>query len=281
MLWSYTRFIVLLSLVGLTYAYTWYWLYVRWTAEESFFSHGFIIPFCFLWLMYRRKEKLARLDAAPTALGLLLIVPAMLIHLMAVYAEVYSPSGFTLPVLLAGAILYFWGWARLKVLLFPVFFCFFAIPLPMTWVHDASFRMKIMAVDLSTGLAGLLGVGTQVKGSYILLDSGEHLLVGSPCSGLRSLVALLALGFLYAIEFLALNPVGRIVFIALSVPIAMLSNILRITFLCLVAEHFGVSATTGLVHDASGYGIYLVALLLMIACGRILSALPLFKEKEA
>ncbi|MFH2001018.1 MAG: exosortase/archaeosortase family protein [Planctomycetota bacterium] len=281
MIWSCVRFSVLATLIGFAYAYTWYWLYIRWTAADSFFAHGFIVPFIFLWLLYRRKEALAHLEPAPDLRGLLLVVPALLIHLMAVHTEVYSPSGFTLPVLLAGIVLYFWGWARLKLLLFPILFCFFAIPLPMTWVQSASFRLKIIAMHLSTGLAGIAGVETREQGSYIFFNSGEHLLVGSPCSGLRSLVALTALGFLYALEFLPLNALGRMIFIVLAVPIAMISNVLRITFLCLVAEHFGVPATTGIVHDASGYGIYLVALLLMIASGRIMSAIPFFKGRKA
>jgi exosortase len=272
---------LLAVLVAVAYAYTWYWLYVRWTAPDSFFAHGFLVPLISIWLVFRRKERLQALDPASDFRGLLLVIPALLLHVMAIQVEVYSPSGFTLPVLLAGLVLYFGGFRFLKVLLFPIAYLFFAIPLPMNWVHAMSFQLKIVAVNMSCGLSGLLGAEIRDDGSFILFESGEHLLVGSPCSGLRSLVALLALGVLYAVEFTRLNTMGRLVFIALAVPIAMVSNILRITFLCMLADTMGVPATTGAVHDLSGYGIYLVALVLMAASGRLLQAVPVLKRRAA
>jgi exosortase len=275
------RFVALLLLTGVAYGYTWYWLYVRWTEPDTFFAHGFLIPGVFLWLLYRRRECLARLEPSPTWLGLLLIVPALLLHLCAMAVELYSPSGFTLPVLLAGIILYCWGWPHLKLLLFPVAFLFFGVPWPLNWVHAMSFRLKIVAVDLSTQATNLLGTACQESGSFILFASGERLLVGNPCSGLRSLIALVALGFLYVMEFLPLNRAGRVVFILLTVPIAMVANIVRIVFLCLLAGHSGVPATQGLAHDLSGYAIYAVALLLMILCGRIMEVLPFFQRRKS
>jgi exosortase len=276
---NFMRLAGLVILIGLAYAYTWYWLFVRWSAEGSFFGHGFLIPLVFLWLILRRKDRLAGLEKKEDYRGLLLIVPALMLHHMAVALEVYSPSGFTLPVLLAGLVLYLWGWEMLKALRFPLFYLFFAIPLPMNWVHTASFKLKIVAVSLSTGLAGLLGSEIVEKGSYIYFSNGDSLLVGSPCSGLRSLVALVALGVLYAFEFTAMNGLGRMTFILFTVPIAMISNVLRITFLCLVADHWGSDASSGWVHDGSGYAIYLIALLLMIGCGRLFALLPFFKRR--
>lgn len=277
--WRAVRFLTLLVLVGLGYAYTWFWLYKRWSDPDSFFAHGFIVPVVFLWLLHRRKACLKALQPAPDLRGLFLIVPALLLHLAAMTVEVYSPSGFTLPILVAGLIVYFWGWGHLKLLLFPVIFLFFAIPLPLNWVHDLSFRLKIIAVQLSTMVASLTGIEARMEGSFIYFTSGEHLLVGSPCSGLRSLIALLALGFLYAVEFLPLNRLGRIVFIILAGPIAMISNVIRISFLCVLGGYCGVETTEGAVHDLSGYAIYVIALILMIVLGRLMGATRMFKGR--
>jgi exosortase len=275
------RFLALLLLTGVAYAYTWYWLYVRWTEPDTFFAHGFLIPAVFLWLVHRRRECLARLEPSPSIWGLPLIILALCVHICAMAVEIYSPSGFTLPVLMAGIILYCWGWPHLKLLLFPVAFLFFGVPWPMNWVQAMSFRLKIMAVEASTQVTNLLGTACQESGSFILFAGGERLLVGDPCSGLRSLIALVALGILYVMEFLTLNRAGRILFILLTVPIAMVSNIIRIVFLCLLAGHSGVPATQGLVHDLSGYAIYAVALVLMIGCGRIMEALPFFQRRKS
>ena len=96
-----------------------------------------------------------------------------------------------------------------------------------------------------------------------------------------ALIALVALGVLYAVEFTSLNRWGRLLFVALTVPIAMVSNVLRITFLCLVADHWGTDAASGVVHEGSGYAIYFVALFLMIACGRLLAAFPRFLRRTS
>ena len=150
---------------------------------------------------------------------------------------------------------------------------------PMNWVQAMSFRLKLVAIDQSTALARFLGAELLNRGSAIEFAGGGSLPVENPCSGLRSLVALLALGVLYAVEFTSLNLKGRVLFILLAVPIAMASNVLRITFLCLVADRFGVAAASGAVHDGSGYAIYIVAFLLMLACGRPLHAIPAFRGR--
>jgi exosortase len=205
----------------------------------------------------------------------------LFIHGAAVYLEVYSPSGFTLPILVGGIILYCFGWPVLRILLFPVLYLFFAIPLPMNWVHATAFRLKIIAVDFSTGLAGVLGTEAREVGSKIVFNGGDHLMVGTPCSGLRSLIALTAMGVLYVVEFTKMNLKGRLILLLLIVPIAMASNILRITLLCMVAGHFGSDAASGWIHDLSGYLIYIVALVLMLAVGRLIGRYSLFFRRAS
>ena len=189
--WRIIRFAGLFLLTGLAYAYTWYWLYRRYSAPDSLFAHGFLIPLVFIWLFMRRRVQLESIEPHPDYRGLLLILPALGLHLLAVHVELYSPSGFTLPILLAGIILYFWGGSRLKVLRFPVLYLYFALPVPMNWVQALSFRLKLFVISLSTWLARLLGADLVDRGSSLEFSSGGSLPVENPCSGLRSLVALL------------------------------------------------------------------------------------------
>ena len=87
------------------------------------------------------------------------------------------------------------------------------------------------------------------------------------------------MGVLYGVEFLNMGRIGRAVFILLLIPIAMISNVLRITFLCIVANTWGSGAASGWVHDLSGYAVYAIAMILMIALGRILRAIPRMKGR--
>jgi exosortase len=91
-----------------------------------------------------------------------------------------------------------------------------------------------------------------------------RMLVDNPCSGLRSLIALLALGALLA----KLTPGPswrRLLLVAGAVPIALIANAARLTSLMLAAEARDVSFATGMWHDLTGYALYATALLLMLA----------------
>jgi len=277
----YLRYLLIALLLGATYSYICYWLYVRWSSEDSFFSHGYLIPFVSIWLCVRRKQILSKIESKPDLRGLYLLIPALVFHIMAVYKEVYSPSGMTIPVVIAGVIMYLHGWDMLRALIFPVVYLYSAIPLPLSWISVASYNLKIAAINLSTTISGLFGAHIREKGSYLIFDNGSTLLVGSPCSGLRSLIALIALGVLYAIEFSRLNVLGITIFIIITGPIAYLSNVLRITFLCLTADNFGASSITGFVHDASGYGIYIIAFLMMLGLGWLLSLFSCLSRRES
>lgn len=274
--WPVARFFGLALAVGLTYAYIGYWLYVRWSGPDSYFHHGFLIPLFFLWMLWRRRARLRSVRHEPDYRGLLLVVPALSLHLLAVYMELYSPSGFTLPVLFGGMILYFFGWEVLKILLFPLLYLYFAIPPPMTMINALSFRLKIIAMGVANSLNRLLGIEVREEGSYLHFSNGDSLLVDAPCSGLRSLIALLAIGVLYCFEFVPLSRLGKAVFIVMMIPVAMASNVLRISFLCIVTHCWNADTASGLIHDLSGYAVYGVALLMMIALGRLLRLMPLF-----
>jgi len=97
----------------------------------------------------------------------------------------------------------------------------------------------------------------------------DEIVVGDVCSGLRSLIALLAFGALFA--YLAkLSLTRKLILFAAAVPIAILANMWRIVTLTLVACYHGSEATHGSVHDMTGYGIFVVAFILFFLFERVL-----------
>ena len=187
------------------------WLHERWTAADSFYGHGFLVAPLTLWLAFRKRSLLASIPAAPSSWGLALVIPALLVHLAALRIEVYSPSGLALIPLVFGVIWFLSGFRRARALWFPVLFLVFAIPLPLPWVSEAAFHLKMFAVSAATGLLDLFGMRLTMEGSYIYFEGGGRLVVGSPCSGLRSLLSILAVGVLYTAEFAELSKPGRVV----------------------------------------------------------------------
>ena len=88
--------------------------------------------------------------------------------------------------------------------------------------------------------------------------------MGDPCSGLRSLIAFFCLGLAFAYESrLSLPKKGLLVFAGF--PLALFSNTLRVFFMGLIAEIYGSQSTEGMVHDASGIIVFVLAFILFMA----------------
>src|SRR5690606_10242402 len=80
----------------------------------------------------------------------------------------------------------------------------------------------------------------------------------SVCGGLRSLIALLAIGTLVA--YMSRTYFwARLVLLAMAGPIAIFANVMRIFLLCVVGYFYGAETAAGWVHDVSGYGIFIIA----------------------
>jgi exosortase/archaeosortase family protein len=126
----------------------------------------------------------------------------------------------------------------------------------------------------------LEGFGADVirRGTMIAAENGSFAIdVAAPCSGLRSLFALMALTAAYAYLSQRTWPRRALLF-ALSIPIAIAGNVMRILSICLVAAVASSEFATGFYHDYSGYVVFLVAIVLMVSAGEIISR---YRRKSA
>ncbi len=261
----------LVALLLAAYAETFDWMFERWTAPSTYYSHGFLIPLVCLWLVWKERQKLSALPLAPSRWGWAWIVSGLSIHLMSLFLRVHFTSGITLPLVLFGAVLYLFGRAHARQLRLAIVFIFFMIPLPMALIEKMAFQLKMLATDLSVSIASTFGWAESSQGSTIFLPSGETLIVGDVCSGLRSLIALITLGFLFATTISRLSIFRRTLLFALSMPIAIASNVVRLVVLCGLGHWVGAEFAAGPAHYAAGFGIYVVALGLMFAAEQALS----------
>lgn len=119
-------------------------------------------------------------------------------------------------------------------------------------------------------IASLLGVPLLLEGFVITIPQGE-LLVGNPCSGLRSLIAFLAMGSLFA-YFSPLSTLRKIILFSLTVPIAIVSNLVRVPILILWSYKWGLesAAPDTMVHTGSGFVVFVLGILLLILVQHIL-----------
>jgi exosortase len=128
--------------------------------------------------------------------------------------------------------------------------------------------MKMIAASLATFTVNAIGVPAVKDGSTIYLQNG-YLVIGDPCSGLRSLISFFALGALFT-QVTDAHWSKRVSLVAATVPIALFSNVLRIIVLVLVTHIYGEEAAMGFIHDFTGVMVFVVGFLGFIAVSKLL-----------
>jgi exosortase len=135
-------------------------------------------------------------------------------------------------------------------------------------MNRLSFALKDVAVQLAAHASEALGVTLQRSGTTLWLAGGV-LEIENPCSGLRSLLAMLATGVVLA----SLLPSGwgrRALLVLLAVPMAIAGNALRISLLVMMAHYVGIKQALGTFHDVSGYLTYGLSLAGLLAAWALL-----------
>ncbi|MDD4900422.1 MAG: exosortase/archaeosortase family protein [Candidatus Omnitrophica bacterium] len=262
--------LILLSIfLIITYVPTFIWMFDRWNEKDTYYSHGILVPFISIFLVWLQRKELKKIKLNPDTLGWFFFIPAILIHLLSALWRVYFTSGFSLLFILTGLVLLFWGKEYLKKLIFPILFLIFMIPLPLVAIANISFKLKIFAAQASTYvLNNLFGIPAVRDGS-VIKTMHAYLIVEDPCSGIRSLIALIALGALMT-YFSNLSKPRKVVLFASSVPIAISTNIIRILALSLVSEMYGAKFSTGLFHDTMGVLVFVFAFIGLMLVGKLL-----------
>jgi exosortase len=252
------------------YKETLFWMYERYTSADSYYSHGFLVPFISIFFIYRQKDLLYKAKQSTNIVGLYIIIFALLLHLLGTILYIFSISGFSIFFLIVGLTLYFWGLEVSKLIWFPLLFLIFMLPLPMAFIGIVSFPLKIFAAKVGVWVVDSLGVPVHGEGFNIFIPAG-HLLVGNPCSGLRSLISFLALGSVLA--YLApLSTWRKWVLFLLTIPIAILSNVIRIPILILASHKWGLAAAAPdtFVHTGSGMLVFIIGFILLMASAKVL-----------
>lgn len=233
-------------------------------------SHGWLVlPFS-LYVLWTEREDLKRTPGAPSLWGLLACIPCVLLAVLGTRGLQlrFEQLGFIgLCITLPWA---FYGRRFARLFIFPALFLLFTIPLS-TFLDTVTIHLRLLASG--TALFVLKGFGLDVvqRGTAVI-SQGAHPFsvdVAAPCSGMRSIFALMALTAAYA-WFTQRTWLRRGVLFACSIPLAVLGNISRILTICLVAATSSPKFALGFYHDYSGYIVFVVAIALMVACGGLI-----------
>jgi exosortase len=229
-----------------------------WSRENGYYNHGPLVPFIAILMLILDRKNLESVPIRPNWWGLPVVVMCSLVFLASTLCHMYPPKYFIFVFYLLGFNLMFFGTAMVRATLLPWAFLFFMVPLPDAAIDVFTYKLRIFVTAQAVWLTEPFEWFVVKKGNFILFPGGDSLVVEDVCAGLRSLIGLLALGACFA-YLSRLNVLGKLVLFALSAPVAVVTNVLRIFVLIVVAKYWGTSIASGQVHNVSGWAIYAVA----------------------
>jgi exosortase A len=233
------------------------------------FSHGFLIPIVSFYLVYERRKELSILSPSTAWTGFGLIVFGILLLLLGNLAAEYFTMRFSMLVVLGGIVLFLLGKEFFKTLIFPIIFLIFMIPIPSVLMDRITFPMQLFASKVAAKSLYLIGIPVLREGNIILL-ANTSLEVAEACSGIRSLISLLALSVVYA-YFSQKTTLKRVLLILSTFPIAIIANAARVTGTGILAHHYGDKVAQGFFHGFSGWILFVVAFVCLFIVGGLLS----------
>ncbi len=243
------------------------WMFDIFTSPLSDEQYGLLVPFAVLALYWWKREVLVAKPLGLWGPGILIVAVALLLHLFGHVLQVTQLSTVAFLLGLYGLTGMAWGKNWLKASLFPFFLLAFCIP-PGQSIDGFTFRLRLLVATIVSGIAHL-GLSPDLVRDGTQLSDQQHTFaydVAPACSGIHSLVALLALTIIYGFVSFK-EPWKRTVLVASAIPLAVFGNVVRLCATIIVAELGGQSAGKA-VETNFGFITFAVAILCMFLIAR-------------
>jgi exosortase len=262
--------IVPLGCLFWAYGSTFLELSQSWKANPQY-SHGYLVPVFALALLWLRRDRLDVKALRPSLWGLPLVAAALALRLWGVYYYYVWLDPISLIPCLLGLTLLLGGWAALRWAWPSVLFLAFMVPLPYRLASALSGPLQRLATVVSTFVMQVLGLPALSEGNVILLNEAEIGVVEA-CSGLRMLVVFFALATAVALVSQR-RFIDKVVLVLSAIPIALISNILRVTATGILHEMVDSATANAFFHDVAGWLMMPLALAMLALELKVMSHL--------
>ncbi|MDD2558998.1 MAG: exosortase/archaeosortase family protein [Desulfuromonadaceae bacterium] len=259
--------LLLLVLLGITYRSVVPGMVADWDSDPNY-SHGFLVPLVGAFFIWQRWPDLKNVTVRTQIAGLPVVMSGLALLIMGYAGTEYFSMRISLVVVLAGVVLFWCGGQVFKKLALPLGFLAFMVPLPYIVYDSMAFPLKLLVAKFSVLSLKTMGIVVVREGNIIYFPQ-TVLEVADACSGLRSLMSLLALAVAYA--FVAhSSTLKRWIIILSAIPIAVVTNMFRVIVTGVLAQYYGAAAAEGFFHEFAGLTVFAVAMLLLFALGFLL-----------
>ena len=288
-----------------------------WWHDENY-SHGLLIPFVIGYILWQERQQFQSSKSQPAIwFGVIGVVVSLFALWAGTAGAELFVQRISLVLMLVSVAIYFWGFRFLRRLFMPLSLLILAIPIPQIVFNKIAFPLQLFASRCAVGAMSLLEIPVLRQGNVIELmplgaTTPKKLAVVEACSGIRSLMTLVTLAMVYAyftkpksgptnfnlssssdnistqkhdklkfVEHLKSFTLWRSLILAIAaVPIAILTNALRVSGTGVLAHYYGTRVADGFFHSFSGWVIYIVAALLLLATGWLLDRVGRLGKKD-
>lgn len=253
--------------IGLVYWRVLASLVNAWEVDGNY-SHGFLIVPLALYFVWERRRQLAAAETKPSSFGLVVLAGGIAVLLAGLLGSELFLSRFSLILVLVGIVLFLFGWRHLRMLAFPLGFLLLMIPLPAIVFNRIAFPLQLVASRFGETVISAANIPVLREGNVLIL-ANTSLEVAEACSGIRSLVSLITLALVYG-YFTDRRLWVRLAIVASAVPVAIVANGARVAGTGIAAHYIGPDAAQGFFHEFSGWVVFIVAFLLLLAIQRLI-----------
>ena len=236
--------------------------------RDANYSHGFLVPLVSGYLLWKDRARLAGLPRIQSTWGLPIIILGMALLVLGTCATEYFTVRLSFVITLFGLVYYLYGRDLAKQSWFAFFFLLFMIPIPYIIYYAATFPMQTLATKITVATLNIIGAEAVRQGNIIHLQ-GHSLEVAEACSGIRSLVSLLALGALFA-YLTQKRFAAQLVLLVSTIPIAVIANVARVLLTALLVSTIDVEVTSEPWHSVMAMSVFVFSFICLSTLGLLL-----------
>jgi exosortase len=265
----YLIYVLILGAFIACYYQTFWWLHYKYSQQDSYYSHGYLIPLITAFLIYTKRDILRTIKPSTDIIGLIILIFALLLHIFATMGDVNFLSGFAMFFYIIGSSLYLFGRKISKEIAFPLVFLIFMFPIPSNFLNVVGLPSKSLATTTGLKIIDIMNIPYFREGFKINLEH-TSLVVGTPCNGMKSIISFLALGLLF-LYFTNIKVWMRFVIMVFIFPLAFFLNGARIAALIYIANNYGIEKASpeSYLHTLSGMAVFIIGLVALVLFIRI------------
>ena len=250
---------------------TFVWAWEAWNPAANY-EHAKLIPLIVAFLVWNARDKLKAAQLGSSRWGWLFIGFGLFLFFAGARTLQARLSLMSLPFLLFGIVLYLCGRQVARILLFPIAFLFFAVPL--NFLAQATAKLQFIETGAASAICNAIGIHVHSVGTVVTaVDNAFRFEVDEGCSGIRSLMAIMMLAAIFG-HLTQDRLWKKLAIFASAIFFAIVGNAGRLVSIFIVARLFGQEFAGGLYHTISGYLSFPFAIGAMLLFSKLLNLQP-------